>query len=297
MQLIFTATLGRNGSQNLVDLFNRFGDGCVAEHEPPDLPLRQFGHLPFFRKRGWFGPNSRVALIGRDFQRRYIVPDWQVGRGEALQWVERGDTAKLRGLAARKLRRIRRFESKGYAHYLEAGPYFLRTYGHQIHELAPDLGLIKLTRDPLQNAKSFVNREKDISKTALAPDRPGNILRIKNWEKFSKLQMYIHLWLETELKFVAFVEQHAVLKVFEIKTQELSSANRVSEMFAYFGISHRPLPQLTPTNTAQEHGKRATRTTNQEVAEFKQLLEQVPPDLLDRIKYLNQYQPVANAEV
>jgi len=68
MQTIFTATLGRNGSQNLIDIFPRFGIACMAEHEPPDLLLRQLGYRPFFRKMGWFDPSSRAAMICRDFQ-------------------------------------------------------------------------------------------------------------------------------------------------------------------------------------------------------------------------------------
>lgn len=291
LQLIFTATPGHSGTQNLVALFNRFGSGCLAEHEPPDLPLRQLGHLPFFRKRGWFGPNSRVALVGRSLQRRYIAPDWLVGRGEALKWVERGEVAKLSNLAARKARRIRRFERKGYSHYLEAGPYFLRTYGHQLYEVVPDLGIIKLTRDPLQNAKSFVNRNKDIWKTAIPPHRQSNILRLENWEKLSKLQLYLYVWFETELKFVDFLERHPVNKVFRLTTPELSQPKRVSEMFRYFSIEHSALNSLTPTNTASEHGTRTTVITASDVNEYHQFLELVPPAAAARIDFLNDYAP------
>ena len=293
MQVIFTATLGRNGSQNLVDLFNRVGIDCVAEHEPPDLPLRQLGYLPFFRNRGWLGPGSRTAMIGRNFQRRFLAPDEMVGRGRALEWVARGDAVRLADLAQRRVRRLHKFARRGYRNYLEAGPYFLRTYGEETWRLLPGLGLIKLTRQPLANAKSFVNRQKVIWQNALPPDSPGNILRIDGWERLSKLQLYLYLWCETELKFAAFVERHAVTRVFRLDTPDLSDRARIEEMFRYFGIQHRPLADLAPTNTAATHGKDATIITDEDVRAYYEFLNLVPANLLERIEYLKKYAPKA----
>jgi hypothetical protein len=291
MQIIFTATLGRNGSQNLVEIFNRFGKRSVGEHEPPDLPLRQIGYRTFFRNRGWFGPGSRAAMIGRNFQRKYIAPDEMVGRGKALRWVDEADDARLRALAARRLARLDKFRGRGFLHYLEAGPYFLRTYGHQTFELAPDLGLIKLTRDPVRNARSFVNREKDIFRNALPPDRPCHIFRLVEWQKLSKFQLYLHQWVETELRFLDFLERHKVLRVFEITTPELSDPDRVHEMFDRFGIDHAPLEGLGATNTSQEHGKRSTAVSEQDIKEFEEFKSFVPEALWSRIRALENYDP------
>ncbi len=293
MQVIFTATLGRNGSQNLIDIFNRFGDDCLGEHEPPDLPLRQLGYRPFFRKRGWFGPASRTAMIGRNFQRRFIAPDELMGRGRALQWVEQGDTKKLEDLAKRRVRRLDRFASRGYQHYLEAGPYFLRTYGRQTHQLIPDLKLVKLTRDPLQNAKSFVNRSKDPFRISLRPDRPGNIFQLKGWESLSEFQLYVYLWIETELKFVDFVRRHPVEFVFYLETPELSNPDKITELFRFFEIEHRPVDALAPTNMAEDHKKPHTLVTPKDVDEFNRVIDLVPDHLLQQIDFLKGYQPVA----
>ena len=230
-------------------------------------------------------------MIGRDFQRKYIAPDVMVGRGEALRWVDNGDTEKLVSLAARRIRRIDRFERKGFRHYLEAGPYFLRTYGHQTFKLAPNLRLIKLTRDPLRNAKSFVNRQKDIFKNSLPPDRPCNILRLSQWRDLSKFQLYLHQWFETELRFADFVDSHHVAKVFRLGTADLSDPRRMHEMFSYFGIENRPFDDLSPTNTSGEHRKLSTRITTQDVEAFEQFLELVPPRLLARIDYLRDFAP------
>ena len=291
MQSIFTATLGRNGSQNLVDVFNRFGIDCFAEHEPPDLPLRQLGFRPFFHKRGWLAPGSKISMIGRNWQRRLFAPDELVGRGEALRWVEEGNSAKLGQLADKRVQRLQKFARRGYRHYLEAGPYFLRTYGHYLYERVPGLGLVKLTRDPLSNAKSFVNRHKDPWKTSLPPDRNGNILRLKDWQRLSEFQLYLHLWFETELKFAEFMERHPTVRVFKLATSELSDPRRLAALFQFFGIEHRPVVDLRPSNTAAEHGKAATAITPSEVEEYHRFLALVPPALLDRIDFLRGYVP------
>jgi len=290
MQIIFTATLGRNGSQNLIQIFNRFGNECIGEHEPPDLPLRNLGYRPFFRKRGWLGPGSRAAMVARNFQRRFVAPDFMVGRGKALEWIDHGDTDKLEWLANRRLNRLRRYEKK-YRHYLEASPYFLRTYGHQTYELRPDLGLIKLTRDPLRNAKSFVNRQKNIFRNSLPPDHPTNRLRLTDWQQLSKYQLYLHQWFETELRFREFIETHSVRKTFELTTPDLSNASRMQEMFDYFEIDHLPFSDLSPTNTASEHGKQSTKITAVDISEYEHFLELVPSALLTRINYLHDFIP------
>ncbi len=291
MQSIFTATLGRNGSQNLVDVFNRFGVDCFAEHEPPDLPLRQLGFHPFFRRRGWFAPSSKITMLGRNWQRRLFAPDELVGRGEALRWVEQGNVARLNDLADRRVRRLQRFARRGWRHYLEAGPYFLRTYGNYLYERIPDLRLVKLTRDPLTNAKSFVNRQKNPWTTSLPPDRHGNILRLNDWQRLTEFQLYLHLWFETELKFADFMDRHPNVPVFHLSTAELSDSERLSALFRFFGIEHRPLGDLRPSNTAGEHGKVATKITAQDVEEYQRFVELIPAPLLQRVDFLRTFVP------
>jgi len=287
MQKIFTATTGRAGSHNLANLFNRFGKDCIAEHEPPQLLLHQLGRQPLFRALGWFGPQSRTAGLGRDFQRRYTATDELLGRGEALEWYDRGETEKLAALAAQKLQRIELFERKGYRHYIESSQYFIRTHCHAVAALIPDLALIKLTREPLTTAKSYANRKKTLFVQSLAPDRPSNIFRIVDWQGLTPFQLYVHLWLETELRYWEFVERWGVERRFQIETHDLLDASRVTAMFEYFGIAHDEVKALARSNVNPV----PTRVNKTDVAEFHQVLEQMPPALLDRIDYLKDFVP------
>lgn len=287
MQKIFTATTGRAGSHNLVEVFNRFGKDCLAEHEPPQLLLQQLGQRPFFRDRGWFGPQSRIARYGRDFQRKYVTTDEALGRGQALEWYDCGETDKLKALAARKLRRIERFGRRGYRHYIESSQYFVRTHCHALAELAPGLAVIKLTREPLGTAKSLANREKALFVQSLPPDRPSNLFRVADWRGLNAFQLYLHLWIETELRYTAFIERWEIERRFEIETHELLDAGRVDAMFEYFGIAHDEIGALTRTNANPV----PTRITEADVAEFYQVLELLPPALLERIEFLKGFDP------
>jgi FkbM family methyltransferase len=293
MQKIFTATTGRAGSHNLAEVFNRYGKHCLAEHEPPQLLLQQLGQRPPFCALGWFGHESRLARLGRDFQRRYIVTDELLGRGQALEWYDRDETEKLARLAARKLRHIQRIERKGYRHYIESSQYFLRTHCDGLAALIPDLAVIKLTREPLGTAKSYANRKKAMFVQSLPPDRPGNLFRIEDWQGLSPFQLYLHLWIETELRYRVFIERWAIDRRFEIEVHELLDPKRVQAMFDYFGVEHGEIETLNRTNV----NPMPTEITPVDVDEFHQLLELAPPALIDRIDYFKSYVPQPTADV
>jgi len=292
MQKIFTATVGRSGSHNLAVLFNRFGTHCIAEHEPPDLLLRQLGQQAFFRRRGWLGAGSKIAHFGRNSQRKFLVTDEMLGRGSALEWYDQGKTDKLAKLAARKLRRIQRFERRGYQHYVESGQFFLRTHCRALARLIPDLAVIKLTRDPLQAARSLANRNKKPFANSNPPDRPSNLFRLDDWRHLSPFQLYLHLWIETELRYYDFVERHDIERRFEIETPDLLDRDRLTAMFNYFGIAHDEIEPVPPTNA----NATPTLNTESDIADFHRMLEMVPPALLDRIRYLKDFEPQMSAD-
>ena len=44
--------------------------------------------------------------------------------------------------------------------YFEISKFFIRTYFEATHEIKPDIGILILKRDPMNNAR-YVNRNKD----------------------------------------------------------------------------------------------------------------------------------------
>jgi hypothetical protein len=290
MQKIFNATVGRSGNAYLTTIFNRFGRECIAEHEPPDLVLRQIGQRPFFRDRGWLGANSRLAGLGRNFQRRFIVTDEMMGRGQALEWHDQSDHARLDDLVEKKLRRIEKYERQGYKHYVELGQFFIRTFSDSLARRVPDLAVIKLTRDPLEAARSLANRNKTMFANSLPPDRSCNLFRIADWQGLSPFQLYLHMWMEVELRYHDFLDRHPAVNHFEIETNELSDPARVAQLFDHFGIAHAGVEALAPENT----NKTLTEVSAHDIEEFQQLINLAPANLIDRVAYLKGYEPNAH---
>jgi len=291
MQMIFTAVAGRSGTTSLAYLLNTYGISTICEHEPPDLLLRQLARTQMFRRMNWFTSNPRLLDFGRGFQRRYIVTNEMLGRGKALEYSDKNDTQKLGKLVDKRLARLRRFSRKSFQHYVESSQLFLRTFADETVRRVPDLGIIKLTRDPLKNARSLANRNRPLFQRALPPDRPSNLFRIEKWQQMSAFQLSLVQWIETQLRYQAFVDKNPAQRVFEIATEELSNRDRVAEMFAFFGMEHRPLTDLAPRNTNAEVNLPETSVTEQDVKEYHEVLELLPKELFDRIEYLRGYEP------
>lgn len=290
MQVIFTVTIGRSGSSFLASAFSRFGKDCMAEHEPPNLLFHRLHQYRFFNQLGWFSPDRQYTKLGREWQRRTIATHEQMGRGRALEWFDQGEHDKIAELIAKRTARIRGFERRGYRHYVEASQYFIQSFAEATAQVMPDFGLIKLTRDPLECARSLANREKDIFANKLPPDRPSNLFRIGDWQGFSRFQLYCWHWIECEARFFDLVARHNISRTFEIWTHELQDPDKLAEMFDCFGIAHRPFDDLAPVNT----NRKPTKVSDDDIREFAEVVALVPDDLADRIPTLAAYRQSAD---
>jgi len=291
MQKIFTAAIARSGTVSLAVLFRQFGHGCVVEHEPPRLLLHQLGENPFFLRHPGLRPRGRLAELGRGLQRRYIATDEMLGRGRALEWYDTGAHEELERLAHWRLRRIERFAQRGHLHYIESSQFFLRTYCYEVHRLIPDLGVIKLLRDPLETARSSANRKKRVFHSSLPPDRPSNVFRLTDWRDLTDFQLYAHLWIETELRWEAFLEATGLERHVVIETRHLSEPQRVAAVFAKFGIEHKPIVGLRATNTNTEARLPATAVSMSDTEAFLRVVDRLPANLRDRIPQLERFVP------
>ena len=296
MRKVFTVTVGRSGSDFIVGAVNQYALNAFAEHEPPALLLQRLGQRRFFRERNLLQPTAPLASLGRGLQRRFLFTDAMLGRGPAFDWMEDGDWDSLRGVAARKVRRIRRFERRGWDVYLESSHYFIRTQAEVLHEQFPDLELLKLTRDPLRTARSLANRPAAPFLTGPPPDRRQNIFRIADWQgRLSLFQIYLHRWLETELRFHRFVEQRGIAHVCHVRTEHLQDPAELQRIFETFGIRHRPFGTIRKSNTNRAGRNPDTRVGEGELAEYRQLLALLPDELRRRIAYLDGYEPSLDA--
>lgn len=293
MKVIFTATVGRSGSDFLSGAINRYACNVMAEHEPPNLLLARLSEWPPFRDKSWFAAQGRLGQLGRIWQRRYLFTDERLGRGKAFEWLEHGQHEKLRDVAAWKKRRIDRAERRGRDAYVEVSQFFIKTQAEYLIELFPNMGLIKLTRDPILAARSLANRDKELFDGGPPPDWRQNIFQIDNWSDLSRFQIFLHRWLETELRFERFVVKHEVAEVFRMATEDMTDPKSMRELFDYFGLKYGEIGEMRPTNTNLSQRNPATSISRADIEEFESLLALMPKDLRREIAYLHDYAPPA----
>ena len=280
MKLIFFAVAGRSGSNYLTYLFNKFGKNCFSECEAPDL---------IFKNNWVFG------TLARNFQRKWIVTDEMLGRGKALEWYELDRTHdKLNKIALNKIKRIKHLQRRyKFQTYVETGKFFIKSQCDVMYNNEPDLNLIKLTRNPLLNAKSFVNRNKDFSLDNVPPHYKQNCLQL-NTHTLSKYQLYLWNWFETELRYYRFIEKYNIQKYYDFKTENLSVKTEVEKLFKHFNINHEKMEFPKPINTNVSQGKPKTIITNAEVDQYLNFIDKIPDRLLKKIQYLNDFDPYSH---
>lgn len=235
MKKIFTATTGRSGSDFLSYTINRYGLNCIAEHEPPNLLLRKVGEIPFLKERGVLSQKSHIVNLGRKFQRRYIFTDEMVGRGKIFQYIEDGDIDKVDEIVNWRIKRISKYEKKGMDVYIESSQYFLASYWNRLLLYLPELQVIKLTRNPVEIARSCANRDKKLFANFHYPDSQQNVIKLDKWKDLSKFQIYLHHCLDIEARFQLLSKKLSSQNIFKLNIEDLGSSEKIKDMFAFFG--------------------------------------------------------------
>lgn len=273
--VIFTACTGRCGQFSLVAYLNEFGVDCIAEAEPPDLLYPRDWPLS-----NWF----------RYVQRRWIVTNEDLGRGKALGWYDNDDYLPLRRLAQKRVNRIQRLCRKKQATtYLEASKFFIRSYCDAAFDLVPEMGILLLRRDPLKNARSFTNRNKDFVLDGVMPYFRKACLPM-DVNRLSRFQLYLWQWVEIELRYQRFLETHDIRRYCEFETEDLNDPERVETLFRFFSIGlKKPLRLLAPQNTNVSVGRCKTLVSSDDLVEFDRFMDMVPFSVLDRIPHLARY--------
>ena len=273
MNLIFTSCTGRCGQTTLAEYFNLFGKDCFAEVEPPNL---------IYKQRWPFGGTVRII------QRKWIVTHEDLGRGKALLWYDNNENDKLEKLARKRLKRISNFWRKNY---IELSKFFIRSYCDAIYNLRNDIGIIKLYRNPLKNAKSFVNRNKDFALDGVMPYFKKSGFKI-DIHKLTKYQLYLWQWVEIDLRYQRFIEVHKIKKHYGFKTEALNDPKAVERLFEYFGIELEDrIRPVSPKNKNISQGKPDTAVTSQDIDEFNRFLEMIPIHIMEKVSHIKDYSP------
>jgi len=239
---IYTACTGRCGQHSLGYFINHYALNTLVEVEPPGLLY----------------PND--APFGnylRNFQRKWVFTDEMLGRGKALQWYRDGDKNSLQRLSRARLDRAGRLCKKQKSQtYFEISKFFIRTYFETTYEIKPDIGILILRRDPMNNAKSFVNRDKDFRLDNLLPHEKNVILQM-NVKHLSPFQLYLWQWCELELRTLQFISSRNISRYYELYNFDLNNPVKMCDMLDFFSVEHEPfdlMRSLRPINTNIQNG-------------------------------------------
>lgn len=278
MRYIFTATAGRSGQASLTDLLNRHVPGCLAYFEEPQVHPR----LP-----------SVLGDLERRFRRRFVETHELLGRGRVLEAFSAGDEAALDRMAARRLSWI---EAEARRHaaevYVDVSKYFVRGLHRAICRAVPDLGVVRLVRDPILNMRSFLNRGKDFYLDNNRPDCSANQFRL-DADRLESGELYLWAWCEVYLRFDALVSEFGLSPAVEIRTDDLNDPARMAQHLSALGLAHSAIEVAAPRNTNRSLGLGGTAVTRDDIALFERFRDRIPAAVRARIAYLDDYDPGA----
>ena len=273
--LIFTVCTGRCGQHSLGEYLTKYAFNTLAEVEPPNLIYPN--HLPF-----------GTAL--RNFQRKWVVPDEMLGRGRALDWYRNGDDEALMRLSMSRQRRIERLCKKHkQQNYFEISKFFIRSYYKATYEFVPNMGVLLLRRDPISNAKSFVNRNKKFTLDNQLPDEKNVILKMQP-DHLSPFQHYLWQWCEVELRYLRFIKEKNINRHYVLNNHDLLDPKKISDMLDFFSIDHvdhETISPPQPVNTNVENGFEKTKVTRVDFNEFVAFIEMLPATTRDALSSLD----------
>ena len=262
---IYTVCTGRCGQHSLGDFVNRFALNTLVEVEPPRL---------------LYPNNAPFGNYLRDFQRKWIFTDEMLGRGKALQWYRDGDRDSLTRLSKLRLDRVERLFSKQKTQtYFEISKFLIRTYFEATQEIKPDIGILILKRDPMNNAKSFVNRRKDFRLDNQLPHEKNVILQMQG-KKLSLYQLYLWQWSEIELRTRRFIKSRKISRYYELYNSDLNDPIKICDMLDFFAVEHQSrdvMRSLRPINTNKDNGFDPTVLTTKDFMDFENFLDMIPP--------------------
>lgn len=158
--------------------------------------------------------------------------------------------------------------------YIDTAHQFMRGFHRYALAEMPDLKLIKLARDPLEVARSRINRNVVPGRTPWLglPDDPANMIQLPDsiWSQLSDLQKILLDWIEHEERFSLF--RNEVQQVVYVTFEELTSQPNVTfpRLFDELGIRTY---QLVDIDLNKNSNRVSTLVKPKDQIEFEALID------------------------
>jgi len=215
--------------------------------------------------------------------------------GQPIYWYQEKNFEKIRRLFAIKQWRICHCRADVY---LETNNAFLKSFADIALECFPDLKLIHIIRNPLEVAKSQLNRHLWLNKIHLPLRRyyrasdgkkyfrwtlTGNeeIFRATTLNPLTPYQFLVLQWIEIENRAIRFLDtynKHADCYTL-FAPEDLNSSEVLRSMFHFFGLEQKDERIHFPTGWKNEN-KTPTKVTKEDERQFRQVIDHLPTSWL-----------------
>lgn len=263
-QAFFTAGSGRSGTTSIMSFIVDNLPNCTALHEPG------------------FKPHSIKRIVKKyQFPQGVSISDVK-GFRNTITWYDNDDPKYWEVI---RFRANRINEIPGDL-YFEANHAFLKSLWKGMLQCFPRLKLVYLVRHPFEVSESFLNKggskleEKSISehyfnRRNLRPGLKKNVLPLTSSPSaMTFFQKYLWTWLEVELRYARFKEEHPEVPVFEMQTSDLNNKNSLISLLEFFGYSKPEEDVILPgMKNANSH---PTQVSSSHQKEAKELLHTIP---------------------
>ncbi len=272
----FTVVAGRSGQSTLTEILRRYVPSCYPAFEAPSPALL----LP-----------GRLGQLEHRFRRRFVETNELLGRGKVLEAFERGDDDYLEQIAKKRLDMVRRdLRRHGASIYFDVSKFFARGLHKGFRRLLPQIGLLRLVRDPVANMRSFLNRGKNFRLDNSLPEAAFNILRLDSHDMVPG-ELYLWAWCELYLRFDRMIEEGGVARWAELRTEYLDDPAQVESALRALGLDFLPVHPVGHLNTNAGQGFRETRLDADSLAIFERFMSRLPAGWLERMPYFDGYDP------
>ena len=266
--IVFVVSPGRSGQSSFAKILEQaFPESYVGFEEP---------QIKYFLPR-------QFAYFERSFRRKFLETDELLGRGRVLKAFEKDDKKKLRSFGLAKHNWImNKMRQKNVALGFEVNKHFLHGLHIGMAELKEvNFKMIQLVRDPIENMRSFLNRNKNFLLDNSSPGCQHNEL-ILDPKKLSKGQHYLHAWCECYLRAEKFCAEQNI-ELLSIYTRDLQSPDIVRALFQQMGLPFHSVSNYEKTNTNQSKGFTKTVVESSDLEEADLFWKMVPRKVKVRI--------------
>lgn len=228
------------------------------------------------------------GLLGdleRRFRRRFIETHELLGRGDVLRAFDSGDGGRLSRYAKARMNWIdRRLIKTDKSIFIDISKHFL----HGLHEptlemiKGADIRFIRLIRDPIENMRSYLNRQKSYALDYGAVDGAHNCLRLDP-SMMTPGEFYLHAWCETYLRGAALIAKYGLPAPIDLETNQLSDPAIVSVALDRLALPHGAVPAMGPQNTNLGIGRPETTVRAEDFATFQTFRDRLSDETLKRL--------------